>query len=181
MSTPANVIACLAVLVCTGSLAACGEDPPTAEPDKPAAGKSGGDGCPLAAADLSRITGLKWTMAERRTDHELEALPSVRATICVYTGPVGSYGDPMVFRTETVAESDAAAVRERFTGSCTNSGGSVRAASGGGDASVCESDYSTGDGIVADGVIRAYFVSVDKKDVAKLKPTFDEIIGVVKP
>lgn len=122
---------------------------------------------------------MKFELAEQRSDHPLEGQESIKADICLYTGPEGSFGDPVTFRVDTAAKSDAPAIRERFNRACELIRGTVRATEAAQDASVCETATGAGDGLLQDGIIHAYFVSADK-DVAKdLAANFDEILGAI--
>lgn len=161
-------------------LAACGEDPSPAGQDRPnaPAGRDGG-ACPISAEELSAITGIQFELAEQRDNEPVLRVQSVNAKVCLYTGPVGSDGDPAVFRVDTVSSADAGAVRAMFSRACKPPRGSVRPVPGADRAQACQEKVGTIDGIVKDGEILAYLVAADEDVTKKLAPKFDQILAAV--
>ncbi|MEU8145342.1 hypothetical protein [Nonomuraea sp. NPDC048901] len=149
--------------------------------------RSGGtkpaSGCSLTVEELSKATGLSWELKEKRDDHPLETLESVKASVCLYTAAdapqAGS--DPLVLRTDTVGGKDVAAVRQEFTESCTGYDGKVRESSAADGAIVCDRDGAVAEGLVesVDRLVNVYFVNADKTTAIKLTKKFDAILKAV--
>lgn len=163
------------------SLAGCGNESPTTATQPPRHnGDTGGGGCPIEAGELSKITGIDFELATQRDAQPMEALESVKSEVCIYTGPADQYGDPLVFRTDTVSETDAATVRADLTRICEELGGSMRAVTAGEDGSLCERDGTIVDGLVRGGQVSVALVNADKDVAKRLTPKFDQILGAVR-
>jgi hypothetical protein len=140
-------------------------------------------GCSLTAEELSKATSLSWELKEKRDDHPLETLESVKASVCLYTAAdapqAGS--DPLVLRTDTVGGKDVAAVRQDFTDSCTGYDGKVRKSAAVDGAVVCDRGGAVGEGLVesVDRLVSVYFVNADKSTATKLTKKFDAILAAV--
>lgn len=182
--TPALLKIARAVALATVTLAylaGCGDESQTTATQPPRHnGDAGGGGCPVEAGELSKITGMDFELATQRDAQPMEALESVKSEVCIYTGPADQYGDPLVFRTDTVSESDAATVRVELTRICEELGGSMRAATAGDDGSVCERDGTIVDGLVRGGRVSVALVNADKDVAKRLSPKFDHILGAVR-
>jgi hypothetical protein len=176
----------LAVVACgasttTGSPAAA----PAAAPDTAtvAAGSPTDDGCPLAAADLSSATSLAWELRQTLTDHPLETLESVKATVCVFTAADSPQigGDPLVLRVDTVTGADAAALRTNFQQNCTGNRGAVEESSAADGAAVCRRDGAVVQGNIAgDGrTVDVYLVNARTDTATSLTPSFDKVLAAV--
>jgi hypothetical protein len=138
-------------------------------------GATGGD-CPVTEAELSSATSLSWEHGDTLKDHPLETMESVKATVCVFTAPeaVQMGGDPLALRVDVIDPQDADTMRKDFSSTCTESGGTVRAAGGG---TVCEHDDGTvGYGHTGNLVI-VYFVNANKDTAAKLTPSFEKVLA----
>ena len=134
------------------------------------------DGCPIAAAELSRATSLTWRLQEKRENHRLETAESIKATVCLYaTADAPQDGDPLVLRTDVVTGADAAIVKENFTRTCATEGGALSAAGG------CERAGAMVEGLVATAgrAVELYLVNADKTTAIKLTPSFPAILAVV--
>jgi hypothetical protein len=140
-------------------------------------------GCSLTAEELSKATSLTWELKEKRDDHPLETLETVKASVCLYTTAdapqAGS--DPLVLRTDTVGGKDVAAVRQDFTDSCTGYDGKVRKSAAVDGAVVCDRGGAVVEGLVggADRLVSVYFVNADKSTATKLTKKFDAILSAV--
>ena len=174
----------VAVVLCAGAvLVGCGPDGGEASSGAPAGevtatGGDGGaseDGCPLTAEELSSATSLTWTLRERREDHPLETMESVKVTACLFTAPAAPQegGDPLVARVDVVSPADADAVRSDFSSTCTEFGGAEQSAGGG---TVCERDGVVVDGVIGDLVVVSV-VNADTATARKLTPSFAEILA----
>jgi hypothetical protein len=151
--------------------------------DTPGDAKAGtGDGCPLAAADLSTASGFAFELAETRKDHALETLPDVKALVCVFTSSAAPQeaGDPLVLRVDTVTGADAAAVRANFERVCTDTGGAL------GESTVTNGKTcARGDNIVEgdistdDRTVEVYFVNATNDTAAALTEVFDKVLASV--
>jgi hypothetical protein len=177
----------------------CGSDSDSSTPDAPPASagpaasiaSSGtpttGDGatatgsCPISADALSTATALRWELRERRENHALETLPTVRATVCVFTAgaAVQSFGDPLVFRTDVVTGRDTAQVRNDFSDTCGSIGGAMRASGGG---SVCDRQGVVVEGLKGEGdrVVLASIVNADNSTATTLTPAFTRIMEALR-
>ncbi|MEV0350426.1 hypothetical protein AB0H88_31985 [Nonomuraea sp. NPDC050680] len=160
-------------------LAGCG---PHAETAKGGNTKTTG-GCSLIVEELSKATSLSWELKEKRDDHPLETLESVKASVCLYTAAdapqAGS--DPLVLRTDTVGGKDVAAVRQDFTESCTGYDGKIRKSAAADGAVVCDRGGAVVEGLVesVDRLVSVYFVNADKSTATKLTKKFDAILTAV--
>ncbi|MEU7741625.1 hypothetical protein [Nonomuraea sp. NPDC049158] len=161
-------------------LAACKPQAETAKGGNP---KPTG-GCSLTVEELSKATSLSWELKEKRDDHPLETLESVKASVCLYTAAdapqAGS--DPLVLRTDTVGGKDVAAVRQEFTESCTGYDGKVRESAAAAGAVVCDRDGAVVEGLVesVDRLVNVYFVNADETTATKLTKKFDAILTAVR-
>jgi len=143
-------------------------------------GAASGD-CPISVEALATATSLSWRLREHRENHPQEVDESIIADVCVFTADdtVDSFGDPLVFRTDVVTGADAVTVRQRFTGTCTDFGGSVEPAGGG---SVCRRNGIVVEGIKGEGdrVVEASFVNADTSTATTLTPVFERIVAALR-
>jgi hypothetical protein len=140
------------------------------------------DGCPITVDMLGKATSLDWKLQEKRDDHQLETLESVKATVCLWTAADAPQagGDPLVLRADIVTGGDAATVRKEFSDNCTEYGGKLGDSSGEGG-TVCDRDGAVVEGLVGsdDRLVNVYLVNADKPTATKLSPAFGEILGAV--
>ncbi|WP_049559060.1 hypothetical protein [Nonomuraea sp. SBT364] len=173
-SVPAPVATLLTGLLAgllTGLVAGCGS-PGIEAAAAPA-------GCPLTPQALGEATSLRWDL-DRRDDHPLETMESIKATVCLYTAADAPQqgSDPLTMRLDLVEGADAATVRKGFTDTCTENGGTVRDTSG---AQVCDRDGSVGEGLTGGGdrAIIAYWVNADTSTATEFTPAFGRILAAV--
>ncbi|MFE3451810.1 hypothetical protein ACFXJ8_23090 [Nonomuraea sp. NPDC059194] len=174
LSTRIHVLA----LAFVGALVTgCGAVPEPAAGSQASAQEAGG--CPLAVADLSQATSLAWELKEKRDDHLLETLESVKATVCLYTAKDSPQegGDPLALRADVVKGKDAATVAKDFRDTCADTGGKIR----GETTATCERAGAVVEGLVADAdrTVNVYLVNADKSTATKLTPAFDAILSAV--
>lgn len=134
--------------------------------------------CPISETELSKITGLDWVLQERLTDHQLETLDGVSATVCLFTTGKDKFGDPYSLRIDVVKDADAAAIRDEFEKLCKDNGGKTRGGSAD-HSRLCDHDGAVIEGIGRDGVVSAYVVNADAAFAAKLTPVFEQIVAAV--
>ena len=175
-----GAVLAVAMAACTSAEPAPAPPAAAQQPAEPvAAGPA--DGCPLDVADLSAATSLTWELQQTLTDRPLETLPSVTATVCLFTSADSPQfgGDPLVLRVDAVDGADAGTLRNNFEQSCTGNGGAVEDSAG---VARCRRDGSVVEGNVAtDGrSIDVYLVNADAATATALTPGFDEILGSVR-
>jgi hypothetical protein len=193
-------IGCSVVLaLCLVALAGCGSDSDSPAPaaqtasTEPAAsgapsgapttagGVTAPGSCPISAEALSAATSLRWELRERQENRALETLPTIRATVCVFTAGAAlqAFGDPLVFRTDVVTGRDTATVRQDFTDTCGSTGGTTRASGGG---SVCDRTGVVVEGSKGDGdrIVLAAIVNADNSTAATLTPAFTRIMDALR-
>lgn len=185
--------------VCSVLFAGCGSDSDSPAPAAPPAstgpgasiGSSGtpttasvatvAGSCPISADALSTATALRWELRERLENHALETLPTIRATVCVFTAKaaVQSGGDPLVFRTDVVTGRDTALVRNDFGDTCGSIGGALRASGGG---SVCDRKGVVVEGSKGEGdrIVLASIVNADNSTATTLTPAFTRIMDALR-
>ncbi|MPZ85265.1 MAG: hypothetical protein GEV28_34720 [Actinophytocola sp.] len=129
----------------------------------------------MTETELSSATSLAWKLAETRKDHALETMESVKVTACLYTAEEAQQlgGDPLVARVDVVDPKDADAVLENFSSTCTELGGTERAAGGG---TVCERNGAVVDGHIGNLVVVS-IVNADKDTAARLTPSFEKVLA----
>ena len=167
----------------TGSPAPATKAPAaTAAPTSAAAANAPDTGCPLGANDLSTATGLTFELGDVRQDHELETLPGVKATVCVYTSSTKPQdaGDPLVLRVDTVKGADATKTHANFERSCTDNGGAL------GESTVTNTrTCARGDNVIEGSIVRddrtieVYFVNATTETAAALTEVFDKVLASV--
>jgi len=191
---------CSVVLaLCSVVLAGCGSDSDSSAPAAPtastgsaasvapsatpttASGLSAPGSCPISAEALSAATSLRWDLRERVENRALETLPTIRATVCVFTAGAAlqAGGDPLVFRTDVVTGRDSATVRQDFTDTCRSVGGTTRASGGG---SVCDQGGVVVEGSKGEGdrIVLAAIVNADISTATTLTPAFTRIMDSLR-
>ncbi|MFD8527292.1 hypothetical protein ACFV0L_07750 [Streptosporangium canum] len=183
----------LAIAVAGALLTGCGSQA------GPAAGEGGADGgaqaketgarakdtggCPLTVAGLSEATSLTWELREKREDHPLETMESVRATACLYTAADAPQdgSDPLALRVDVVTGDGIAKVREEFEGNCGEFGGKLLDSAAGDGSVVCKRNGTIVEGLVGgtDRLVNVYLVNAGRATAAKLTPAFDKILAAV--
>ncbi|MEV0418854.1 hypothetical protein [Streptosporangium canum] len=176
----------LAVAVAGALLTGCGSQA------GPAAGEGGADGgarakdtggCPLTVAGLSEATSLTWELREKREDHPLETMESVRATACLYTAADAPQdgSDPLALRVDVVTGDGITKVREEFEGNCGEFGGKLLDSAAGDGSVVCKRNGTIVEGLVGgtDRLVNVYLVNAGRATAAKLTPAFDKILAAV--
>ncbi len=180
------------VLVGGLAVAGCGVVPGTASTAGPGPAASAAEGasvageatCVIDAADLSAATGMTWQLGTTRTDHRLETMESVLATICIFTveDQRSEYGDPLILRVDIVDGADAVAVRNEFEDSCARHGGTVTPSGAAEGAVTCQDGGSVQEGSVTRGgrTVNVYYPMVPRSLQGEVTSSFDKVLATVR-
>lgn len=180
------------VLVVGLAAAGCGMVPGTASPSGPGpaapaaedASVAGEVTCAIDAADLSAATGMTWQLSATRSDHQLETMESVLATVCLYTvdDQRDEYGDPLTLRVDIVDGDDAVAVRNWFEESCTGNGGTVTPSGADEGAASCHHGGSVQEGNVTSGgtSVNVAYARVPRSLQGEVTSSFEQVLGTVR-